>query len=73
MISSHLEEVESHPRQWVVQLRSFLPEISGTQGNPTHGSEWILQILCEKGSEQSTNYRWWDSAFLLSGGDVERI
>src|SRR6185503_10301660 len=64
---------QSHPR---VRLRTIPPtavgglvqilstDISRIQCNPTHGSGWILQILARKGFEQSTNYRWWDSAVL---------
>ena len=50
----------THGSGWFGSGPFYRQILNGTLIPPT-GSGWILQILSDKGLEQSTNCRWWDS------------
>ena len=54
------KSLKFHPRQWVVIFKCFLPESYIAALNPTNGSWWIVQVLCQRGFEVSTHCRGWD-------------
>ncbi len=65
---------KSHPREWVDVFSSNLPDAGAILGeshprkwvdssDPAYASRYFAVILGRRkaGSEQSTNFRWWDS------------